>query len=48
MQWNASLASQVLSDAGIDFGVDVAIEASGAEPCMQLAIAMLRTGGTCR
>jgi D-xylulose reductase len=48
MQWNASLANQVLGDAGIECGVDVAIEASGAEPCMQLAIAMLRTGGTCR
>lgn len=47
MEWNAELAATVLRDAGVQHGVDVAIEASGAEPCMQLAIAMLRTGGTC-
>ena len=48
MEWNAELAAQVLQDVGVQSGVDVAIEASGAEPCMQLAIAMLRTGGTCK
>jgi D-xylulose reductase len=48
MEWNAELARKVLEEAGILHGVDVAIEASGAEPCMQLAIAMLRTGGTCK
>jgi threonine dehydrogenase-like Zn-dependent dehydrogenase len=48
MDWNVELAAQVLKDAGVQSGVDVAIEASGAEPCMQLAITMLRTGGTCK
>lgn len=48
MEWNAELAAQVLKDVGVQSGIDVAIEASGAEPCMQLAIAMLRTGGTCK
>jgi threonine dehydrogenase-like Zn-dependent dehydrogenase len=31
----------------VDVGLDVVIEASGAEPCMQLGIALLRYGGTC-
>ncbi|WVR07256.1 hypothetical protein IAU60_004297 [Kwoniella sp. DSM 27419] len=47
MQWNRDLAAKVLAEAGLDVGVDVVIEASGAAPCMQLGIECLRTGGTC-
>jgi D-xylulose reductase len=47
MSWNRQVAAGVLRDMGEDAGVDVVIEASGAEPCMQLGVHLLRTGGTC-
>ena len=47
MEWNREQAAEVLKDAGVSGGVDLVIEASGAEPCMQLGMTMLRHGGTC-
>ncbi|GMK54284.1 hypothetical protein CspeluHIS016_0108700 [Cutaneotrichosporon spelunceum] len=31
---------------GVEHGLDIVIDATGAEPCMQLAVALLRPGGT--
>jgi threonine dehydrogenase-like Zn-dependent dehydrogenase len=47
MSWNRQVAADVLKEIGEEAGVDVVIEASGAEPCMQLGVHLLRTGGTC-
>lgn len=47
MQWNREEAARILEDAGLTRGLDLVIEASGAEPCMQLGVALLRHGGTC-
>lgn len=44
--WNAKVAAEINSDIGESSGLDVVIEASGAEPCMQLGLALLRHGGT--
>lgn len=42
-----SYASQIIKEHGIGNGFDVAVEASGAEICAQMAICMLKNGGTC-
>lgn len=47
LAWNMQLAEQLLGEMGEPRGVDVVIEASGAEPCIQLGIQVVRTGGTC-
>lgn len=40
-------AQMVVSKANLEDGVDVVIEASGAEACMQAGLALVRDGGTC-
>ncbi|BEJ11134.1 hypothetical protein CspHIS471_0105560 [Cutaneotrichosporon sp. HIS471] len=35
-----------VTEVAIEHGLDVVIDATGAEPCMQLAVALLRPGGT--
>lgn len=40
-------AQKVISKVGLDGGVDVVIEASGAESCMQAGVALVRPGGVC-
>ncbi|KAJ4472129.1 GroES-like protein [Lentinula aciculospora] len=46
--WAAAFKTEVMNDAGIDplWGVDVAVEASGAESCMHAGVAFTRSGGT--
>ncbi|KAK4543931.1 hypothetical protein LTR36_004705 [Oleoguttula mirabilis] len=39
-------AARITNDADLGLGADVAIDASGAEPCIQAGIHVLRTGGT--
>lgn len=41
-------AKQVISDYDLGYGFDVTIEASGAEICAQMAVCMLKAGGTCK
>lgn len=40
-------AKQVISDHDLGHGFDVTVEASGAEVCAQMAVCMLKAGGTC-
>jgi D-xylulose reductase len=42
-----NFTSEVIREQGLDYGVDVAIEASGAEICAQMAVTILKPGGTC-
>ncbi|KIK65650.1 hypothetical protein GYMLUDRAFT_364799 [Collybiopsis luxurians FD-317 M1] len=45
--WADAFKSQVMKDSGLDpWGVDVVVEASGAEPCMHAGIAFTHAGGT--
>ncbi|KAF9036043.1 GroES-like protein [Hymenopellis radicata] len=45
--WAEQFKADALNAAGVDsWGVDVAIEASGAEPCMHAAMTFTRSGGT--
>ncbi|KAE9404477.1 GroES-like protein [Gymnopus androsaceus JB14] len=45
--WADAFKTQVMKDAGLDsWGVDIAVEASGAEPCMHAGIAFTHAGGT--
>ncbi|KAK0946104.1 hypothetical protein LTR29_002418 [Friedmanniomyces endolithicus] len=39
-------AARIIRDCDLGHGADVAIDASGAEPCIQAGIHVLRTGGT--
>ena len=39
-------ASRLIKECDLGAGADVAIDASGAEPCIQTCIHVLRTGGT--
>jgi len=39
-------AARIIKAADLDVGADVCIDASGAEPCIQAGIHVLRTGGT--
>jgi D-xylulose reductase len=39
-------AARIISEADLGNGADIAIDASGAEPCIQAAIHVLRVGGT--
>lgn len=41
-------ATQVIKEQGISHGFDVAIEASGAEICAQMAACIAKSGGTCK
>ena len=47
MVFARQLAQRVVSEVGLEEGVDVIIEASGAEACMQAGIALVKPGGTC-
>jgi D-xylulose reductase len=40
-------ASRIFREQEVGHGFDVSIEASGAEICAQMAISMLKPGGTC-
>ncbi|KAK6084683.1 d-xylulose reductase a [Seiridium cupressi] len=40
-------AKQVIPEHELGSGLDVAVEASGAEVCTQMAVCMLKNGGTC-
>ncbi|WPH05093.1 putative xylitol dehydrogenase [Acrodontium crateriforme] len=40
------MAKDIISECELGHGADAAIDASGAEPCIQTAIHVLRTGGT--
>lgn len=39
-------AARITKDGDLGLGADIAIDASGAEPCIQAGIHVLRTGGT--
>lgn len=41
-------ATEIIQKHDIGSGFDVAVEASGAEVCAQMAVCMLKAGGTCR
>lgn len=46
--WAEEFKQSALTAAGIDpWGVDIAVEASGAEPCMHAGISFVHSGGTC-
>jgi D-xylulose reductase len=40
--------TKVAKEHGLGAGVDIAVEASGAESCAQMAITILKSGGTCK
>ncbi|BEI80058.1 hypothetical protein CcaverHIS002_0105870 [Cutaneotrichosporon cavernicola] len=46
MAWLDHWVEERLPKWGVEHGLDVVIDATGAEPCMQLAVALLRPGGT--
>lgn len=47
--WSVDMKQTMLAKAGVDpKGVDVVVEASGAEACMHAGIEMVHTGGTCK
>lgn len=41
-------ATQIIAEHDLGHGFDVAVEASGAEVCTQMAVCMLKNGGTCK
>jgi D-xylulose reductase len=41
-------AKQVIEEHDVKHGFDVAIEASGAEICAQMAVCIAKNGGTCK
>lgn len=46
--WADEFKASALKDAGVDtWGVDIVVEASGAEPCMHAGMAFVHSGGTC-
>lgn len=40
--------AKVIKEHGLGAGADIAVEASGAESCAQMAITILKSGGTCK
>lgn len=47
-EWAQAFKTKTLKEAGVDsWGVDVAVEASGAESAMHAGIAFVHNGGTC-
>ncbi|CAK9786292.1 unnamed protein product [Cutaneotrichosporon oleaginosum] len=46
MAWLDNWVEEHLPKWGVQHGLDVVIDVTGAEPCMQLAVALLRPGGT--
>ncbi|KAJ5642852.1 uncharacterized protein N7484_005359 [Penicillium longicatenatum] len=47
LEFAQRFVAQTLKEQGLDHGVDVSVEASGVESCAQMAIAILKPGGTC-
>jgi D-xylulose reductase len=47
MAWLDNWVEERLPKWGVQHGLDIVIDVTGAEPCMQLAVALLRPGGTC-
>ncbi len=46
--WSVDFKREALAAAGVGaHGVDVVVEASGAEACMHAGVEMVHTGGTC-
>ena len=46
--WAESFKAKVMAETALDAcGVDVAVDASGAESCMQAGMSFVRPGGTC-
>jgi D-xylulose reductase len=41
-------AKEIIDTHGLGLGFDVTVEASGAEICAQMAVCMLKSGGTCK
>lgn len=48
LEFAQRFVAQTIKEQGLDHGVDVAVEASGAESCAQMAISILKPGGTCK
>lgn len=40
-------AKEIIAKYGVGHGFDVSVEASGAEICAQMAVCILKSGGTC-
>lgn len=47
LEFAQNYAKKVIADYDLGQGFDVTVEASGAETCAQMAICMLKAGGTC-
>ncbi|TRM64280.1 GroES-like protein [Schizophyllum amplum] len=46
-EWAEAFKAQALAAAGVDsWGVDIVVEAAGAEPCMHAGMAFVHSGGT--
>jgi D-xylulose reductase len=48
LEFAQEFSSSVIKQNDLGFGFDVAIEASGAEPCVHMAVTSLKPGGTCK
>ncbi|KAI9735005.1 MAG: hypothetical protein M1834_002088 [Cirrosporium novae-zelandiae] len=46
LNFATDFVQDVVKQEGLGFGVDLAIEASGADTCMQMAVVMTKPGGT--
>lgn len=47
LTFSQEYAKEIITNYDIGSGFDVAVEASGAEICAQMAVCMLKQGGTC-
>lgn len=47
LAFSQEYAKEIITDYDVGSGFDVAVEASGAEICAQMAVCMLKQGGTC-
>lgn len=48
LEFAQEYTKSIIAELGIEHGFDVAVEASGAEVCAQMAICSLKNGGTCK
>ncbi len=49
LEWADAFKMQSMTDAGLEtWGVDIAVEASGAEACMAAGMSFVHPGGTCK
>jgi len=39
--------NKIIAEHGLGSGVDLTIEATGAEACVQMAVVLTKSGGTC-